>query len=577
MKAKKQKGILYAVLAAMLLVVVLQSCKKYDNAAPVETVDVSIKFFNLPQNLNPAVQKIANKIKVQNNEKNFLDAFVKVQGYPIWDKAKITTVPLAYAPNIRFNSRASSSTTETEDFILVPLAMPNTNRVHGALSCVVKGDSVSIALIDGRKYKWYNDHPDSIGMNGEDVTLLMMQLDKAAFNHKYFKVKDSAAFGLSIKKSTRYITLTDSVSNSALPQSTRNGHWEYYFYMFSYVVYEPDLCGCDATPCPDGSMHEETKRRYITGTVWVEDDDWYYGNEGGGTGGGGVGGNSGGGNGDLPIDPVENDPITYTYQLSANDMRVINEINAEDQQSNDDYNNKDCDGTKRSGNMRRYGTIEHWIIELDYVSRNPVYGDMEYAIPQSSAIGNRGYADIVNKQTNEIFEIKPNNAEGLRLGSIEVDRYVQKAIANCPTAPGSFPPAWHAGTDYVIRYLPCTDPNKFLVAEKIANGVVGYKYVEKYSTPNPAPIAIPSSILDKVKELVGRLRNNVTDFDRIIAQYMKEHPELAAFIKGAAVGAAVSIVVGTIVEDFSTIGAGILDDFTSFQLAYRIVRFAWKL
>lgn len=310
------------------------------------------------------------------------------------------------------------------------------------------------------------------------------------------------------------------------------------------------------------------------------------------SGGGGGGGTTGGGGGNdcpLPV-PFTSSVIPsscqgqvpspwppYLYQLTPNDIRVINELNEEDNETENTLSNSDCQGTKRSGNIYRYGTKEHWLIELDYVCRNPVYGEMEYAIPQSSAAGNRGYADIVNKQSNEIFEIKPNNDDGKRIGAIEVDRYVEKAKIYCPTAVGSFPPAWHPGTDYATRYLPSTDPNKFLVAEKMASGVIGYKYEDKLNTPNPAPITIPSSIIDKLKELVERLKNNVNDFDRIISEYMSQHPELVTYIKSAAVGAAVGIVVGTIIEDFATAGSGILDDWTSFTLAYRIVRFAWKL
>ncbi len=38
-----------------------------------------------------------------------------------------------------------------------------------------------------------------------------------------------------------------------------------------------------------------------------------------------------------------------------------------------------------------------------------------------------------------------------------------------------------------------------------------------------------------------------------------------------------AIIVGTILEDIITAGAGIADDWACFTLAYRIIRFAIKL
>jgi hypothetical protein len=69
----------------------------------------------------------------------------------------------------------------------------------------------------------------------------------------------------------------------------------------------------------------------------------------------------------------------------------------------------------------------------------------------------------------------------------------------------------------------------------------------------------------------------MSEFKRIISEYMNENPDLVNYLKGAAIGAAIGIIVGTIIEDFATLGGGIADDLASFTLAYKIVRFAWTL
>jgi hypothetical protein len=347
-------------------------------------------------------------------------------------------------------------------------------------------------------------------------------------------------------------------------------------------------CRGNDPSCPNGGSWEECTTIYIpTGGGSIP---WPNGPTGGPAGTGG-GSNPTGGNGGTPPPcpgsvwygfgegPCPNLPPPPVYQLSANDIRVINQLNAEDQETDNILANSDCEGTLRTGNINFNGTKEHWLIQLDYIATHPLGGEREYAIPQSSPSGNRGYADLVNKVSREIFEIKPNNPQGIIDGEAEVARYVQKANQFCPSSPGPLPSTnpWLKGNNYTKTVLPSTIPTQYLVADKIAPGVIGYKYEPKTNNPSPLPIVIPSSVLDKLRTLVERLKANVNDANRIIAQYLAQHPELVTYIKSAAIGAAVAIVVGTIIEDFATAGVGILDDWASFTLAYKIVRFAWAL
>jgi hypothetical protein len=272
-------------------------------------------------------------------------------------------------------------------------------------------------------------------------------------------------------------------------------------------------------------------------------------------------------------------PQVTPYVMTQHDQDVFNQIDQEDQVSDNIRNNlnRDCQGTKRTGNVNFNGTKEHWLIELDYVSKNPLFGEIEYAIPYSSILNpaNRGYADIVNLGNGNIFEIKPNTPQGLSSGINEVTNYVTKANFYCNT---NLPPStiWNRGSAYTTTWLPTNQPNKFLKAEFIAPGVIGYSY-ELTSNPIPTPIAVPSSIVDKLKYLINKIRQNMSDADRIIAAFMSENPDLVTYIKSAAIGAGVAIIVGTILEDFLTLGAGILDDWACFVLSYRILRFAAAL
>ena len=46
-----------------------------------------------------------------------------------------------------------------------------------------------------------------------------------------------------------------------------------------------------------------------------------------------------------------------------------------------------------------------------------------------------------------------------------------------------------------------------------------------------------------------RLRQNFQQADKIIAEFFYQYPELKNYIKSAAIGAGITILVGTILED----------------------------
>jgi hypothetical protein len=216
------------------------------------------------------------------------------------------------------------------------------------------------------------------------------------------------------------------------------------------------------------------------------------------------------------------------------------------------------------------------MIQLDYVSKNPINGDVEFAIPNSSQSGNRrGYADVVNLQDKTIFEIKPDNPTGTASGITEVSNYVSKANVYCNTIPIGIP--WSEGLNYEVATIPTSTTGRYLKTRLHAPGVIVYTYERNLNPSPPPPVIIPLTTVQKFKHLIERLKQNFQQADKIIAEYLQQNPDLLTYIKTAAIGAGVAIVVGTILEDIITAGAGILDDWACFVLAYRIVRFALLL
>jgi len=118
--------------------------------------------------------------------------------------------------------------------------------------------------------------------------------------------------------------------------------------------------------------------------------------------------------------------------------------------------------------------------------------------------------------------------------------------------------------------------NYYIKAEIAAPGVIAYSYVTM-ANPVPAPVIVPQSIKDKFRELIERLKRNLQNADKIIAEYLQQHPELLTYIKAVAIGAGVAIIVATLLEDILTGGLGIADDWASFMLAKRIIKYALAL
>lgn len=236
----------------------------------------------------------------------------------------------------------------------------------------------------------------------------------------------------------------------------------------------------------------------------------------------------------------------------------------------EEYNDSQtpCHATKRLGNVFHQGTLEHWLIQLDYINRYG--GEREYSIPYAGESGNRpGYADLAKPATKELFEIKPDNPAGQAAGDLEITNYVAKAQMYCPTSGGAG--SWHKGTTYAGTSL--VFPGGTLKTLLYADGVIVYDHEPTVIRP----VVVPATVLDKLKKLLKELVDHPGSSDVILASFCQHNPDVVAYIKSAAVGTAIVLVVGTLVEDILTAGAGIADDWPCFVAGYKLVRFALVL
>lgn len=557
--------------AVIFLILLFSSCQKTsdqfnENIPRPEAPHTSNElFFTSHPASDTHVLAAANFVRNQDTKFHFINTYIDRFGMPYWDKA------LVMKKSAGMTGRANDQV-----LIFIPFVKEGDEHVNSSLAVKIIGNDTSFRMLYNTKRALRETDSD---INNRLSLLALMRLDKNVFNYRLFRITDTVSFG-GFGENTRSVEVKDEQS------ANQTSKIMYYEVEVCYTVAVPlndgQVVGCPPdVPCPQ--YKEEVRCDSYSG--WYDDGDWGSGGGGGGgdSGGGGGGGDTGTNPWDPPLpcppsdaarpaDPCDPGPAYEPdYVLTEDDIRIFQQLEAEDMET-DALMNMDCKGTLRSGNVAWPGVLEHWLIMIDYANRNPLTAEVEYRIPYSSTSGNAGYADIVNLHTYEIFEIKPNNTTAVNEGKIEVARYVEKANIYCAT-PGTNP--WKKGTSYTTRILPNPkDPTTRLTVELAADGVLGYT---KTMNLDPLPAPVPQSISDKIRHLVYRLKNNTNKFKEVIAQYLKENPDLVGYIKGAAFTSAVAIIVGTILEDIFSGGAGIADDWVSFKMAYDIIRFAWAL
>lgn len=554
------------------------ACKKNDFSGPelTETNESVRNFFSKTSGVSPQVQRVMDELQRQNNtnRSNLINSIISDHGFARWDKS---FVQIKKSSNTPVLGKMAGEAKDT--IVIVPLVKHGDEMVNTYLEAHLTKD-VKINLRtagDYRRMKFSNtERPTNYA---EKTAIRFIRFTKDVLGVSEFNIMDKRLFrGLSKKEKDDVGKVKIVVENQG-NQLVRTE---------CYDIYTWGRCRINSRVSSNAVAIPMCWNKTTECDTWDDSPDYgeFPPSGGGGTPPGNDDPCNGGGlimNGVLPPsdcdgnegpgwEPVDPEIYTTNYQMTQHEKDVFDQIDAEDSQSDESHSNLDCSGTKRTGNIYFQGTKEHWLIQLDYVSKNPVFGDAEFAIPHSSSAGNRGYADLVNTLNGNIFEIKPNNAQGIQQGATEVNNYVTKANAFCnSTLPQGT--TWNVGSVYGTTFIPTLIPNKYLQAELVAPGVIGYRNVSS-TIPVPAPILIPSSILNKFKHLIDRLKLNFQDADRIIAEYLKQNPELLTYIKNAAIGAGIAIIVGTIIEDVITVGAGIADDWACFVLAYRIIRFA---
>jgi hypothetical protein len=187
-------------LICVVLVITITSCKKNDYLATSKQLtekEIVEQFTIVPQGLNPVLQKIANKIKLQNDKTHFLGNLGNKVGVPIWTDCK-------------FKSKSTNTAARNIDKqiteVIIPLSIPETETVDGFLDCTITPNDIDIDLYKNNNYEGYGfDNPEG-QIDAEDIAITSMSFEMDIFNHSRYQILDDRLFAS---------TITNSLPNTA--------------------------------------------------------------------------------------------------------------------------------------------------------------------------------------------------------------------------------------------------------------------------------------------------------------------------------------------------------------------------
>ena len=230
------------------------------------------------------------------------------------------------------------------------------------------------------------------------------------------------------------------------------------------------------------------------------------------------------------------------------------------------------------------GIVAHLIVEWDYFASHPLdQVFLEYSIPGTSSKGNgnTGFADIANKSTGEIFELK--HAASLNQGDIEVQRYVDSARVYCPNIPN-----WERGKKYPIyrpnrKCFPWPLDNRKIICSDIPleraskGGVIEWYELNKSPALKTVPVFLPVGVAEKLRQIVRDCITTPQLIEQKIIAFLQQNPDVVYYVQALAIATAVTICIATLVEDVLTGFVGVADDVVCFEVAYNLVKIARAL
>ncbi len=145
-----------------------------------------------------------NEIKRRNNEKEFVNSFAKNIGYPVWDKAIVSS-------NHKNPQQSGFTNVVNEDtsFVYIPLVIENDVAINGYIMTVVSDSSMNIVYRLAQDYKNYHFEETTTQLSATQFAYSMIRLNSHVFGNMEYTITDKRLFSSDTTQyHTQKITLT---------------------------------------------------------------------------------------------------------------------------------------------------------------------------------------------------------------------------------------------------------------------------------------------------------------------------------------------------------------------------------
>jgi hypothetical protein len=185
MKVTLAQKLIICLFAVVIFITVEVSCRKLDTRnSSHESIDYSTKFFNVPENTDPVVKIIAQKIKRLNDSAAFVDKFSKRVGFPVWNKALVAS------------SSGDQSVTTTRkisepDTTIMYIPFDQDSIIDATLIVKIHDNDTAFKLLNDYDYKKFSfDTTNTISWNARDVFNIFAHFENTVFGRTVFKILD---------------------------------------------------------------------------------------------------------------------------------------------------------------------------------------------------------------------------------------------------------------------------------------------------------------------------------------------------------------------------------------------------
>lgn len=171
----------------VVVLVIFLSCRKIDYTSKEETMKPGLRFFDTHQSTDPGLNAIAALLKKENEKYNFIGSITSTVGYPYWEK----TISIK-----RRNGSARGATDDSAEYYYIPFVRDSQNYVNSSLVVKVGAADTSVRWLSDWQYADYGfDTTNANEPNAKKAFMTLANLERSAFGHNKFLVKDGRIFG----------------------------------------------------------------------------------------------------------------------------------------------------------------------------------------------------------------------------------------------------------------------------------------------------------------------------------------------------------------------------------------------